>query len=99
MVADRGYGEASVEDDLDALGVNKVVVPRKGKPGVARRKVEHAASFRRLIKWRTGAEGRISHLKHAYAWDRTLLDGIGGAETCCGFGVLAHNSVKISNLI
>jgi IS5 family transposase len=99
VTADRGYGEAVVEDGLVDLGVNKVVIPRKGKPGAARREVEHARSFRRLVKWRTGAEGRISHLKHTYAWDRTLLDGIGGAETWCGFGVLAHNSVKISNLV
>jgi len=31
---------------------------------------------------RTGCEGRISHLKHGYAWDRRLVDGLGGAQTC-----------------
>jgi hypothetical protein len=43
--------------------------------------------------------GRISHLKHGYGWDRTLLDGIDGAQTWCGLGVLAHNSVKIAALV
>jgi IS5 family transposase len=99
VTADRGYGAAGVDAGLVGVGVNKVVIPRKGKPSAARREAERARSFRRLVKWRTGAEGRISHLKHTYAWDRTLLDGIGGAQTWCGFGVLAHNSVKISGLL
>jgi IS5 family transposase len=43
--------------------------------------------------------GRISHLKHRYGWDRTLMDGIDGARIWCGQGVLAHNLVKISGLI
>jgi transposase, IS5 family len=51
------------------------------------------------VKWRTGAEGRISHLKHRDGWDRTLMDGIDGARSWCGQGVLAHNLVKISGLL
>jgi hypothetical protein len=31
-------------------------------------------------------------------FERTVLDGICGATTWCGWGVLAHNSVKISAL-
>jgi IS5 family transposase len=99
VTADRIYGEASVDDELKGMGVKTVVIPRKGKPDAARRQVQGRRSFRKLVKWRTGCEGRISHLKHAYAWDRTLLDGIGGARTWCGLGVLAHNAVKISALI
>jgi len=99
VAADRGYGEAKVEDELKDLGVTTVAIPRKGKPGAARRKVESGRGFRRLVKWRTGCEGRISHLKHGYALNRTLLDGIGGAQTWCGLGILAHNCVKISTLI
>jgi IS5 family transposase len=98
VTADRGYGEAKVEDDLTEHGVSTVVIPRKGKPSQARRAVEHGRGFRRLVKWRTGSEGRISYLKHRYGWDRTLLDGIDGAGTWCGLGVLAHNTVKIAAL-
>ncbi|HTF59349.1 MAG TPA: ISNCY family transposase, partial [Actinomycetes bacterium] len=72
---------------------------RKGTPGAARQAHEHTRSFRRLVKWRTGSEGRISHLKHRYGWDRTLMDGIDGARIWCGHGVLAHNLVKISGLV
>jgi transposase, IS5 family len=98
VTADRGYGEAGVEDDLHALGVNRVVIPRKAKPSAARREHEHRRPFRRLVKWRTGSEGRISTLKRGYGWDRSQLDGIHGARIWCGHGVFAHNLVKISAL-
>src|SRR3989440_578939 len=96
--ADRGYGQAAVEAELHTLGVKTVAIPRKGKPGTARRQHERRPAFRKLVKWRTGAEGRISHLKHAYGWDRSRLDGRGRTATWCGHGVLAHNLVKITRL-
>jgi len=87
VTADRGYGEAKVDDGLHELGVTKVVIPRKGKPSPARREVEHRSGFRRLVKWRTGCEGRISYLKRRYGLDRTLFDTVAGAQTWCGLGV------------
>jgi transposase, IS5 family len=99
VTADRGYGEAAIDDQLHALGVERVAIPRKGTPGAARQAHEHTRSFRRLVKWRTGSEGRISHLKHRYGWDRTLMDGIDGARIWCGQGVFAHNLVKIGGLL
>ncbi len=75
-----------------------MVIPRKGKPGKARQAAERRPAFRRAVKWRTGSEGRISTLKRGYAWDRTRLDGTEGARTWTGYGVLAHNLVKISTL-
>lgn len=98
VTADRGYGEARVEADLHALGVRTVVIPRKGQPGPARRAVEHRPSFRQLVKWRTGCEGRIAHLKRRSGWDRTMLDGLTGARIWCGHGVFTHNLTKISTL-
>lgn len=67
VTADRGYGEATVEQDLNDLGVTTVVIPRTGKPSQARRATEHSRPFRRLVKWRTGSEGRISYLSAATA--------------------------------
>jgi IS5 family transposase len=99
VTADRGYGEASVETALHQLGVRTVVIPRKGQPGPTRRAVEHRPGFRSLVKWRTGCEGRISHLKRRSGWDRSMLDGLHGARTWCGHGILAHNLVKISALV
>jgi transposase, IS5 family len=98
VTADRSYGEKSIEDDLHALGVRRVVIPRKGKPGKARQAAERRPAFRRTVKWRTGSEGRISTLKRQYGWDRTRLDGTEGARTWTGYGILAHNLVKISAL-
>jgi transposase, IS5 family len=99
VTADRGYGEAKVETELVSLGVRHVAIPRKGRPGAKRRELESSRRFRKLVKWRTGSEGRISHLKHSWGWERTMLDGIDGAATWCGWGVLAHNAAKISVLI
>jgi IS5 family transposase len=98
VTADRGYGEAGVERDLHDLGVRAVAIPRKSKPGAARREFEHRRAFRDKVKWRTGSEGRINHIKRSYGWNRTELTGIHGARTWCGHGVFAHNLVKIGAL-
>lgn len=98
VTADRGYGEASVEDDLHKLGVRSVAIPRKTKPTAARRALEHRRAFRDKVKWRTGSEGRINHLKRSYGWNRTEFTTIDGARTWCGHGVFAHNLVKIGAL-
>ena len=98
VTADRGYGETKVDNQLTELGVKNVVIPRRGKPTQARRAEEHRKAFRRTVKWRTGSEGRISHLKRGFGWDRTRIDGTEGARIWAGHGVLAHNLVKISAL-
>ena len=98
VTADRGYGEAAVDRALDDLGVQRVVIPRKGRPGAARQATQRSRPFRKLVKWRTGSEARISCLKRDYGWRRTLTDGHTGAATWCGWGLLAHNATKISAL-
>jgi transposase, IS5 family len=98
VTADRGYGEARVEDELHELGVRSVAIPRKRTPGATRREIEHRRAFREKVKWRTGSEGRINHIKRSYGWNRTELTGIDGARTWCGHGVFAHNLVKIGAL-
>jgi transposase, IS5 family len=98
VTADRGYGRAAVERDLHDLGVPTVAIPRQGTISATRKQTEHSRGFHRLVKWRTGCEGRISYLKRGYGWDRTRLDGRHGAAIWCGHGVLAHNLVKISAL-
>ena len=87
VTADRGYGEAKVDQQLTDLGVKNVAIPRKGKPSQARRAEEHRKALRPIVKWRTGSEGRISYLKCGYGWDRSRIDGLEGArigpETAC----------------
>jgi transposase, IS5 family len=98
VTADRGYGEARVDAELRALGVRTIAIPRKGRPGAARQAVQRRRSFRELVKWRTGCEGRISHLKHGYGWARSGLAGRDRTATWCGHGIFAHNLVKITRL-
>ena len=98
VTADRGYGQPAVERDLQALDVRTVAIPRHAKISPARKATEHSRSFRKLVKWRTGSEGRISYLKHTYGWNRTRLDGKEGAAIWCGHGVFTHNLVKIGAL-
>jgi transposase, IS5 family len=98
VTADRGYGQAAVERDLQELGVHTVAIPRQATTSAARKKLEHSRGFHKLVKWRTGSEGRISYLKRGYGWDRTRLDSRQGAAMWCGHGVFAHNLVKIGAL-
>jgi hypothetical protein len=77
---------AAVERDLHELGVKTVAIPRQAATSPARKAAGHARACRKLIKWRTGCEGRISYLKHRYGWDRTRLDGREGAAIWCGHG-------------
>jgi len=98
VAADRGYGEAGVDDALHNLGVRDVVLPRKGRLTKARQAEEHRRAFRRHLKWRTGCEGRISSLKRGSGWDRSRIDATEGATIWAGHGVLTHNLVKISAL-
>jgi IS5 family transposase len=98
VTADRGYGQAAVKKDLHAAGVRTVAIPRQATTSAARKAIEHGRGFRKLVKWRTGCEGRISYLKHRYGWDRTRLDSRTGTAIWRGRGVFAHNLVKIGSL-
>lgn len=98
VTADRGYGDRAVDEALHDLGVQSVVIPRRGRPSKARQATEHRRAFRRTIKWRTGSEGRISTLKRDYGWERTRIDTTEGARIWTGHGILTHNLTKISTL-
>lgn len=99
VTADRGYGEAHIDVELEVLGVRRVAIPRRGHPGMARQKHQRRTSFVKLVKWRTGSEARISHLKRDYGWSRTRVDLLPGAQSWCGWGVLAHNATKVNALL
>ena len=98
VTADRGYGQRSVDEELDTLGVDLVAVLRKGKTSQVRQAVEQADDFVELVKWRTGAEGRIATLKRQHGFDRARIRGLTGARIWCGWGVLCHNAIKIAAL-
>lgn len=99
VTADRGYGEAAVEAELARLGIATVCIPRKGRPSRARRATEAARPFQRMIRWRTGSEGRISCIKRDFGCRRTRMDGLAGVRTWTGHGIFAHNLIKIAGLL
>ena len=90
VTADRGYGQPVVERDPHNLQVRTVAIPRQATTSAARKMLGHSRSFRKLVKWRTGCEGRISYLKRGY--------GRHGAALWCGHGVFDCNLVKIAGL-
>ncbi len=98
VTADRGYWDSTIEADLTVAGVATVVIPRTGKASQARAAIEHADTFIAAVKWRTGCEGRISHLKRDWAWRRTRMRGHNGVRIWCAHGVFAHNLVKLIHL-
>lgn len=98
VTADRGYGEAAVDTALDELDIGTVAVLRKGKVSVARHDIETGDEFVKLVKWRTGAEGRIAAMKRQHGWGRARIRGLEGARIWCGWGVLSHNATRLAAL-
>ena len=98
VTADRGYGQSSVDQELDALGIDLIAILRKGTTSQKRQAIEQADNFVELVKWRTGSEGRIAALKRQHGWDRARIRGLVGARIWCGRGVLCHNATKIAAL-
>ena len=98
MTADRGYGEAAIDQALTELGVRTSSYRARADRVPPASTSRHRRAFRRTVKWRTGCEGRISTLKRGYGWDRTRLDSLEGAKTWTGQGVFTHNLIKIAAL-
>ena len=47
---------------------------------------------RRLARYRTGEEGRVSHLNRRYGLDRSRLKGDEGQRTWTEWAILAYNA-------
>jgi IS5 family transposase len=85
VTADRGYGQAAVEQDLHELGVRTVAIHRQATTSAARKAVEHGRGFRKLVKWRTGCEGRISYLNVSIAHCAFFPSGVLEESSLAGF--------------
>jgi len=62
----------------------RVFIAGRQQPGSRR-------TQRRLQRYRTGAEGRISHTKRRYGLRRSRLKGRDGQQIWTGWGILAYN--------
>ena len=70
---------------LEPLEPDRVFIAGRQQPGSAR-------TIRRLRRYRTGAEGRISHLKRRYALDRSRLKGDEGQQIWTEWAILAYDA-------
>jgi IS5 family transposase len=89
--ADRGLYSAPNEKFAKDLGVQHVVLPKRGYKSKQRREHECQEWFVEGRKWHAGVEGRISVLKRAHGLDRCPNHGLPGFERWIGWGVIAGN--------
>jgi IS5 family transposase len=97
LAADPGFFSAANEAAAEKLGVKRVSIPSNGTPGKQRKEKQKKRWFKKLQKWRTGCEGRISVLKRRHGLQRSRYKGLGGMKRWVGFGVIADNLIHIGD--
>jgi IS5 family transposase len=98
VAADRGFHAPEQDDRLQERGVKSVSIPVRGGKDGHRKRTERSAWFRRLQRWRAGGEAKISLLKRKYGWRKTRVRGDVSNEIAIGWGVIAHNLLRLSGL-
>ena len=93
--ADRGLSSESNEQLAHELGVQRVIIPKRGYRSKSRERLEHRAWFVKGRHWHAGVEGRISVLKRAHDLARCLAHGLCGFKCWVGWGVIAGNLAVI----
>ena len=97
VAADPGFFSAANEAAAEELGVKRVSIPSNGTPGKQRKEKQKKRWFKKLQKWRTGCEGRISVLKRRHGLRRSRYKGLGGMKRWVGLGVIADNLIHIGD--
>jgi transposase, IS5 family len=85
VALDGGFNVGSTGEALEELAPERVFISGRQQPGSKR-------TQRRMQRYRTGAEGRISHLKRRYGMDRSRLKGDEGQQIWTGWSILAYNA-------
>jgi len=96
--ADRGLSSEPNEKLAQDLGVQHVILPKRGYRSKARSKHEHQAWFVKGRHWHAGVEGRISVLKRAHGLGRCLAHGLTGFQGWVGWGVIAGNLAVLGRI-
>jgi IS5 family transposase len=97
IAADPGFFSAANEAAAEEMGVKRVSIPANGSPGKQRRERQKKRWFKKLQKWRTGCEGRISILKRRHGLQRSRYKGLCGMKRWVGLGVIADNVIHIGD--
>jgi transposase, IS5 family len=84
VALDGGFLPGPTAQTLAALAPTRTFISGRAEPGSRRTR-------RRLARYRTGCEGRISHLKRGYHLRRSRLKGDQGQRTWTGWAILAYN--------
>ena len=85
VALDRGFMPAPTNTALADLAPKTVFIAGRQQPASKR-------TQRRLRRYRTGQEGRISHLKRRYGLDRSRLKGDQGRQIWTEWAILAYNT-------
>jgi transposase, IS5 family len=94
--ADRGFFSAKNEREAEALGVEKVALPARGRLSKKRAKRQKERWFKRALRWRAGCEGTISHLKNPFSMRRATYKGDPGFKRYVGWCVITKNLFSIA---
>jgi IS5 family transposase len=84
VALDGGFQPDPTRRALLDLEPQRTFIAGRQQPGSRR-------TQRRLGRYRTGVEGRISHLKRGYGLRRSRLKGHQGMQTWTGWGILTYN--------
>jgi transposase, IS5 family len=85
VAVDGGFKPGPTNTALTGLQPKTVFIAGRQEPGSKR-------TQRRLRRYRTGEEGRISHLKRRYGLDRSRLKGDEGRQIWTEWAILAYNT-------
>jgi transposase, IS5 family len=85
VALDGAFNVGPTREALEDLAAERVFISGRQQPGSKR-------TQRRMQRYRTGAEGRISHLKRRYGMDRSRLKGDAGQQIWTGWAILAYNA-------
>jgi len=84
VALDGGFNIGPSGQTLERFEPERTFIAGRQQPGSRR-------TQRRLARYRTGTEGRISHLKRGYGLRRTRLKGHHGMQTWTGWSILTYN--------
>ena len=85
VAVDGGFNVGPTNRALVDLQPEQTFIAGRQEPASGR-------TQRRLRRYRTGAEGRISHLKRRYGLDRSRLKGDDGRQIWTEWAILAYNA-------
>jgi transposase, IS5 family len=85
VALDGGFNVGPTSEAFEDLAPERVFISGRQQPGSRR-------TQRRMQRYRTGAEGRVSHLKRGYGMDRSRLKGDEGQQIWTGWAILAYNA-------